>query len=173
MGLLVKPNRPIRQGEPQIGQLRVTTSKPSALGAGVLQNLFDVSGGPVAVTFLFGNVTTVIQTQTNNAQLNHVSDASESLAIASDLDITGGTVGTLFWSELDGTALVDGTEGGFFQLGAVRAAVLPVGKINVTYSATNTGVIEWYCGWYPIDPRGKVTRSATGANTVQASDSIS
>jgi hypothetical protein len=112
--------------------------------------LFTITGGRILVYQIIGEVTTVIQTQTDNAQLvfNHATAADVDLC--ADLDITADAVGTLYG--ITGT-FADAMLSGF----ALPATTLPAplilseGSIDFDCSANNTGAVAWTLFWAPLD----------------------
>jgi len=112
--------------------------------------LFTISGGRILVYAIIGEVTTVIETQTNNTQLvfNHATESDVDLC--ADLDITAKAVGTLF--SITGTfanAMVAGV--------ALPATILPAplilseGTIELDCAASNDGQVKWTLFWAPLD----------------------
>jgi hypothetical protein len=115
--------------------------------------LFTITGGPIFVYGIVGEVTTVIETATNNAQLvyNHASESDVDLC--ADLDITGDVVGTLYTITGDfSDALLSGV--------AVESDIiaqpflLQAGTIDLDCSASNTGQVKWTLFWSPVNDAG-------------------
>ncbi|MHC4728264.1 MAG: hypothetical protein ACYS17_13670 [Planctomycetota bacterium] len=116
------------------------------------QDLFIVEGGPIKVVELIGVVTTVIQTQANNTKL--LVDPTEPATdtdICAVLNITGDAAGTVY--TITGTfanAMVATTNG--VVAGLATQFIVPVGTIEISCSATNTGAIDWYIRYQPLGP---------------------
>jgi hypothetical protein len=115
--------------------------------------LFTITGGPIFVYGIVGEVTTVIETATNNAQLvyNHASESDVDLC--ADLDITGDVVGTLYAITGDfSDAMLSGV--------AVESDIiaqpflLQEGSIELDCSASKTGQVQWTLFWSPVDDAG-------------------
>ena len=112
--------------------------------------LFTITGGPIYVYGIVGEVTTVIETATNNAQLvyNHASESDVDLC--ADLDITGDVVGTLYTITGDfSDALLSGV--------AVESDIiaqpflLQEGSIELDCSASKSGQVKWTLFWSPVN----------------------
>jgi hypothetical protein len=115
--------------------------------------LFTITGGPIFVYAIVGEVTTVIETATNNAQLvyNHASESDVDLC--ADLDITGDVVGTLYAITGDfSDAMLSGV--------AVESDIiaqpflLQEGSIELDCSASKTGQVQWTLFWSPVNDAG-------------------
>jgi hypothetical protein len=121
--------------------------------------LFTITGGPIFVYGIVGEVTTVIETQTNNAQLvfNHATESDVDLC--ADLDITADVVGTLYTISGDfSDAMLSGV--------AVESDLiappflLQEGSIELDCSASNTGQVKWTLFWAPLDDAGTYVATA-------------
>lgn len=120
-----------------------------ALASIATANLFTITGGPVAVTDILGEVTTVFQTQANNMKLVAatvdlcaVVDVTAA-AVGSSLSVTGAVadamvVTAVFVVAGQGKQLAQGT----YVIGPTT--------ISMNCSATNTGAVRWMCRWYPL-----------------------
>ena len=111
--------------------------------------IFRISGGKILVTAIIGEVTTVIQTQTNNTKLKLNPTTGADVDLCAVLDITADVVKTLY--VCTGTlanALVPTI--GVALLQAVPW-VLDVGDIELDCAASNTGQVKWDIFWNPID----------------------
>lgn len=113
-------------------------------------NIFTVTGAPIEILEIIGEVTTVIQTQANNTKLKITDTASSTTTdICSVLDITAKAVGSFF--NITGTlanALVN-TPGGTAISQAGRV-ICPVGAIKLDCAASNTGAVRWYLRYRPL-----------------------
>lgn len=115
--------------------------------------LFNILTGRVSL-FVFGEVTTAIQNQLNNARLVHNPSTGTDSNLCANLDIANDELGTLY--------SVTGTPGDA-MLGAGQSVrlVVPVickpGTIDLVTSASNTGAVKWTAYYVPIDDRATVT----------------
>lgn len=134
------------------GSLAETAVKKATatLPASGNQTIFTVTGGPIEILDILGEVTTVIQTQACNLKITSVDTASSTATdICANLNITAAAVGTFF--NITGTlanALV-ATAGGTAISQAGRV-VIPAGVLRITTSATNTGSVAWYIRYRPL-----------------------
>lgn len=129
--------------------------KPVVLGAYAFKStgtlaattvdLFVIAGGMVAITGIYGRVTTAV-TVANSYKLQHTPTAgtAKDLCTAADIGTTDTVVGEIFVPKI-GVALA---------LGAAALAnpeILETGKIQ-SVSAGTDGVILWQVTWVPVDP---------------------
>jgi hypothetical protein len=140
-----------------VEQLTQVSKEALTVPASTTQQLFRVYGGRVKVKLLLGEVTTVIQTQTDNLKVSSKALDNTSTAIgtavdvASNLDITAMQVGGLFVVEGDGTAGVKSTAGAAFLGTNSGEWIAPQGEIYLTTDATNTGAMKWDIWYEPLD----------------------
>ena len=121
------------------------TLPASASGA-----LFTIAGGRILLTSIYGEVTTLIQTQVCNAKLISTPTTGTAVDMCAVLDITADEVGCLYGiTGLPSDALV-GTNAGLTQH-MNRYLILPIGTINLNTSATNTGATKWSMTYIPLD----------------------
>src|SRR5688572_16647689 len=117
---------------------------------------FRISGGRVFITRIIGEVTVLIETQTDNAQLvyNHATESDVDLC--ADLDITADAVGTLYTITGD---FSDALLSGFALESDIVCApfVLGEGTIDLDCSASNDGETAWTLFYFPIDDGAIVT----------------
>lgn len=118
--------------------------------------LFTVVGGRVAITQIIGEVTTVIQNQTNNTKLVSNPTVGTDADLCATLDIKADEKGTLYGItgiSSDATAGLDALIG--VNAGALRRqsvdVIVPSGTIDLNCSASNSGAIKWTLFYYPID----------------------
>lgn len=127
------------------------------LPAGTSDDLFTISGGLVRL-YIVGEVTTVIETQLNNTNLEFLPSAATGARndLCAALDITGDVVGTLY--TITGTAgdpMNDsGTAGWDIQRDPI---IIAPGTIELHCSATNTGQVKWTVWYVPVEPAAYVT----------------
>lgn len=136
-------------------------SQTSILGLPATGNttLFTITGGPIVLEQIIGEVTTVIQTQACNTKLQSV-DAATSTAtdLCAVLDVTAKAVGSFF--NISGTlaSAMLNTAGGTAIAQATKI-VIPAGVIRVNTAATNTGAVRWYMKYVPLGSNVVVTPS--------------
>ncbi len=112
--------------------------------------LFTVSGGRIAVLGIIGEVTTVIQTQANNTKIVSNPTAGTDVDLCAVLNISAKEVGTLFGiTGTFGDAMV-GANAGATVL-PDRPVVVPIGTIDLSCAANNTGAVKWRLLWMPVD----------------------
>ena len=112
--------------------------------------LFTVAGGQVAITSMYGIVTTAI-TVANSYSLQHNPTAGTTVPLfsATDLGTTDTVVGELlgFTGDAIGSSL---SVGGAVEL--LRAPIaLAAGQIESVSGGTD-GAITWVVSWVPLDP---------------------
>lgn len=118
-------------------------------------SLFAVIGGRIALTSIVGEVTTVIQTQANNAKLQSVPTVGTTVDLCTVLDITAKEVGALFGiTGLFSDALVGGTAGSTVL--PRNPVIVPVGNIKLNCAASNTGAVKWSITYIPLDDAATV-----------------
>lgn len=128
----------------------------ATLPQGVASAIFNITGGRVAITQIIGEVTTVIQTQTDNAKLTSKPTTGTAVDICAALNITAKEVGTLLGiSGLNSDALI-GINAGALPAQS-RSVVCPIGEIDLDCSASNSGSIKWTLFYFPIDDGAAVT----------------
>lgn len=135
---------------PLATRIRRTERATDTLPQSTQEPLFTIYTGRIYVYAIVGEVTTVIQTQTDNAQLVYNHATAADVDLCADLDITADAVGTLYGiSGVFADALVAGF--------ALPATILPAplilseGTIDLDCSASNTGSVKWTLFWAPLD----------------------
>lgn len=130
---------------------RATASLPQSTASA----LFTVSGGRVAITNIVGEVTTVIETQANNAKLTANPTTGTSADICAVLDISAKEAGTLFGiTGLFSDALVGANAGATVE--PRNAVIVNTGTIDLDCAASNTGSVKWTVFYVPVDPGASV-----------------
>jgi hypothetical protein len=134
----------------------------AALPATAAQNIFTVSGGRILLVHLVGEVTTIIQAQACTVKFT----STPTTGSAIDLSAASGSLSAL---EVGGKISMPSVAGsgnaavsanaGYIAVGPVSPAVVAIGSISYTTSATNTGSIKWDLLYIPFD---------TGASVVAA-----
>jgi hypothetical protein len=158
-------SRPTRLRDDALG---VVVPRASAvLVTNATTSLFTITGGLVAITALFGQVTVAIpNTASLTAKLVFTPSGGSVADLTAATGITDDALGTLYgWSYPDGDELMSQlTEGGteapsvnFAPLLNPRA-ILPSGAIAVTVSnhTSSPGAVKWYCAYVPIDNGARV-----------------
>jgi hypothetical protein len=117
-------------------------------------DLFTVAGGRVLVLGILGEVTTVIQTQANNTNLEFSPDAAtlSDNDLCAVLDISADAVGTMY--TIDGTAgnaMVDSGTNGWVAYTLASPLFLAEGSIELHCAASNTGQVKWSIWYVPLD----------------------
>lgn len=143
---------------PQIRQILLGTKvdrATAALPQTTQSPLFTVTGGRILLTSIVGEVTTVIQTQANNTKLVANPTTGTDVDLCAVLSITAKEVGTLFGiTGLFSDALV-GANAGATVLPR-NPVVIPVGSIDLSCAASNTGSVKWSITWVALDDAASV-----------------
>lgn len=125
---------------------RATATLPQSVAGAI----FTVSGGRVIVNMIIGQVTTIIQTQTNNTKIKSVPTAGSTVDLCATKDITALEVGGLL--VVNGVAATALTQA---NAGSIIAETVPVvvapGSIQLDCAASNTGSIKWSIFYVPLD----------------------
>ncbi len=125
---------------------RATATLPQTTQAA----LFTVSGGRIMLTSIVGEVTTIIQTQANNTKLVANPTTGTDVDICAVLSITAKEVGCLFGiTGLFSDAMV-GANAGATVLPR-NPVVIPVGTLDLSCAASNTGSVKWSITYVPFD----------------------
>lgn len=117
------------------------------------QTLFTVTGGNVEILTLIGEVTVVIETQANASLIKfNPTGTGADTDLCAALDITADAVGSMY--SLTGTfadAMLDGLWTSPTAQNLVIPVILAPGVIEFECAASNTGEIQWFCVWRPIE----------------------
>lgn len=119
------------------------------------QDLFTVVGGRIIITSIIGEVTTAIQAQANNMKLVSAPTTGTAVDLCAVTDVSGKEAGTLLG--ITGTlsaALVASNAGATVQNNEL---IVPIGKIRLSCSASNTGATKWTLLYVPLDDAATVT----------------
>lgn len=109
--------------------------------------LFTVAGGRVAITNMFGLVTTSITVANSyKLQMNPTAGDTTDINAATDIGTTDTVAGTILGFGQGTTAAPALLKGGYWH----GTLVVPVGQIE-SVSAGTDGVINWHVQWVPID----------------------
>lgn len=112
--------------------------------------LFTVAGGRVVITGIVGEVTTVIQTQANNTKIVANPTTGTDVDLCAVLDITADQVGCLYGITGVFSDAMVGANAGATVL-PQRGVVVPVGTIDLSCAASNTGSVKWSLTYIPLD----------------------
>lgn len=146
----LNPGSQFAKGLRGIHVARATATLPqTAAGA-----LFTVATGKVLVTALYGEVTTVIQTQADATKLTFdPTDAGATQDLCATTDITADAVGTVYSiTGTPATVLQDALN--FLPPNkslAVPGLILKPGSILLDCAASNTGSVKWDLWYVPLD----------------------
>jgi hypothetical protein len=118
--------------------------------------LFTVTGGRILLTSIVGQVTTVIQTQANATKLVSNPTTGTDVDLCATLDITADQVGCLYGiTGTLATAMVGANAGA--TVVQANALVIPVGTIDLSCAASNTGSVSWTLTYVPLDDGASVS----------------
>lgn len=130
----------------------ITTNGPKTY------SLFQVTGGEVLITGLWGKVTTSITTnsETLNLQMHPTTGDTTVVVTATDL----GTTDTLAGDILGTTAYTLAPETGYKAFGHPASFVATTGQIeSAVVTASSNGVVQWFCTWVPLTAGATVVAS--------------
>lgn len=132
--------------------LRATATLPQTTDGA----LFTISGGPVLITALWGQVTTVIQTQACNTKLKlNPSATGADQDLCAVLDISADAVGEIY--SITGT--VGDAMASDLLIGNVALQdplLLSEGDIELDCAASNTGSVKWGLFYIPAEAGASV-----------------
>lgn len=130
-------------------QVKVVVRDTASLAATATTDMFSVSG-LVEILGIYGEVTTIIQTQANATKLEFDPDSGAANADMCDtLDISADAVGTMYGiTGTPGDAMISYTSG--VGVGPAANPVLEAGDIAMTCAATNTGSVKWTIVYRPL-----------------------
>lgn len=122
---------------------------------GSVANIFTITGGPIEVVSLVGEVTTAVSNNPCNMKLIMDPTAGADTDMCLVLDIDSFVINT--WIHLDGTignAAVENVPGAALPLGVGMdiPLILPPGTIDMNLANSNpsTGAITWYMRYKPL-----------------------
>jgi len=127
----------------------------ATLPASAQSALYTVSGGRIFVMGILGEVTTIIQNQACNTKLVANPTTGTDVDLCAVLSIANKEVGTLFGiTGIFSDAMV-GANAGACVL-PQRPVVIPIGTIDLSTAATNTGSVKWSLWYLPLDEGAQV-----------------
>ena len=132
-------------------------SKAAAtLPSSTTQDIFVVSGGRILVRCLLGEVTTLVGSGTTpDLQVQMDPATGTTIDVATDVVIADDEVGTLYYVEGDGTALIP-ISSGYGQAAAGQGFILPIGTLQIVTSETTAGATKWDIWYFPLDEGASV-----------------
>lgn len=123
-------------------------SKATGTLAATTVPLYTVAGGRVAITAMWGLVTTAITVANSyKLQINPTTGDTKDINAATDIGTTDTLAGTLIGFGQGTTAAPPLVLGGF---SIPAPLILPVGQIEHVSAGTD-GAITWYLTWVPMD----------------------
>lgn len=136
---------------------RATADLPQTAAAAI----FTIASGKIRVKGIYGEVTTVIQTQANATKLSHnPSGTGATVDLCATLDITADAVGTLY--SITGTLATAMKSTTLWLVVpaddiAGQGIVLGPGTIELNCAASNTGKVKWTLLYELVDAEAVVT----------------
>ena len=125
---------------------------PDTLPQTTTESLFTVSGGLVRIAGVYGRVTTAIQNQVNSSYVTFQPTVGDTVSLSGQTSLSNlavdfliGKPGVLGYAVRPYTA-DSNTEP--FIVGA--------GNVRLQCEASNTGAIEWWLEYEPLEPGAKV-----------------
>jgi hypothetical protein len=139
------------------GVVETTVARPTAaLPQTASSAIFTITGGPILLMNIVGEVTTAIQNQADNTKLVAAPTVGSATDLCAVTDIANDAVGTFY--NITGTlanALVKAANG--TAIGQAGTVVIPAGTINLSCAASNTGSVAWRIRYKPLAPGVTVT----------------
>ena len=121
-------------------------------------SIFRVVGGRVKIR-MYGEVTTVIQTQANAMKLTANPTVGADVDMCATLDISAHAVGTMYNLPGDQSdALEYQASGAMESIGDYQEQIVAPGTIDLVCAASNTGAIKWVITYEPIDRHARIVR---------------
>lgn len=135
------------------------TGGAKTLPAGTSGDIFTIAGGRIIVTSLIGKITTAIQNQACTLSIGNKPSggSAQASSLCTATAIANLALGTFVAPPLyaTGPLLVSANPGVLSpsELSAITGgiAMVDVGTIDITTSATNTGAITWTLTFIPYD----------------------
>ena len=140
------------QKEAAAGLWGIKVSKAAAtVPQSTTQDIFVVSGGRVLVRALVGEVTVAIGAGTTpDLQVQHAPTTGSTIDVATDVVVASDEIGTLYYVEGDGTALVP-ISSGYAQAAAGQGFILPAGTLQIATTESTVGATKWDLWYLPLD----------------------
>lgn len=122
--------------------------------------LFTITGGPILVTEFVGIVTTVIGGAANCQIVEAVTEPAGNVNLSTNVAIDADAAGTSYTFTSAAPGVLTPTTVGALANVPVERWLCPIGTINATCSAAQTGVIKWYMVYKPLSPNSVVSVAA-------------
>lgn len=121
-------------------------------------SIFTVSGGRIVVTSLVGEVTTVLGATATTLMVVSTPTTGVATTLASATAVTSSAVGSWFTLPATlGSALVVTPVAGAVALPSLDLGILvPIGAVQLTTSASDTGSVKWSMTYVPYDDAATV-----------------
>ena len=121
-------------------------------------HLFQVSGGRVLVTGLVGEVTLATGATATNAKVTSTPTTGTAVDLAANALITSKEIGSqLTLPAASGSALIVKNGGAGGQFPGHNPYIVPVGFIDLTTDASDTGSVKWSLTYVSLDDGASVT----------------
>ena len=138
-----------------------TVEKSDGAVLAAADNLFTITGGPILVTEFVGIVTTVIGANIATCQIKEVvTEPAGTVNLSTAVAITDDAAGTSYTFSVADPAVLTPTTAGALEAIPRIAWLCPIGTINATCSAANTGVIKWYMSYVMLSQYSTVVAAA-------------
>lgn len=161
MALIVRSQRTVPFGFERVRTWHHLSRATATIPQTAARSLFTITGGRILVHYIVGEVTTIIETATNNYKLSANPTTGTTGIVGTNHDITGLEVGTLLFPQGDGTELIGVNAGVGFPSGSrFLPFICPVGVLEEETSASKTGAIKWDLWYEELDEDAVVIVSA-------------
>jgi hypothetical protein len=148
---------------------QVAKASNVSVTGGSVANMFTISGGPVLLIALVGEITATVSNNACNTKLVMDPTTGADTDLCAVLDIAQDVIGG-FWfiTGLAADAMVNAVPGTALASGmtalngeAIHPKVLPEGTIdfNLANSNPTTGSVDWYLRYKPLTPNARVAGS--------------
>lgn len=115
------------------------------------QNIFTIAGGRVLVRALVGEVTVAIGAGTTpDMNVTMTPTTGTATIVATDVVVASDEIGTLYYVEGDGTALIP-ISSGYAQAAAGQGFILPTGTLSIVTSESTVGATKWDLYYLPLE----------------------
>lgn len=115
------------------------------------QNIFTIAGGRVLVRALVGEVTVAIGAGTTpDMNVTMTPTTGTATIVATDVVVASDEIGTLYYVEGDGTAMIP-ISSGYAQAAAGQGFILPAGTLSIVTSESTVGATKWDIYYLPLE----------------------
>lgn len=124
---------------------------PKAIASIASADLFTIKNGPVKITAIVGQITTVFQTSENSCKLTHTRTGGAAVDLCAAADLTASAAHKFL--AITGTkanAIAASTDLGVAVGPMATPLVLLPGKISFAGTHTTTGAVTWYVLYIPL-----------------------